>query len=719
MTPAEIRANAARRRAEERKKRESEPQATSTPDGRSVAPGTSREDAARIPEGMVYDPQTGGYVDTALVAERMGPAQGASANFISGAPFVGEYADEALGKLDSAITGRSPEVGQEIYRQSREQFEESNPKTALGLQIAGGVTGSLPAAGAAAGPAANFVARGGNAVTQTVRASALGAAAAGTEGAVAGYGAGRGNTRGDTALVRGAVGAGLGATIAALAPVVGTGAKALVGKVKKLDVRAIMDEFGVSAPAARMVREALDNDDLDAAAARLGQLGDDAMLADAGPATGALIDAASKTGGKALKVTREAAAGRSDEIGTRLPARLNAILGQPRGTNEAAREIADRTAPARKSAYDRAYAKPVDYASDKGRNVEGVLARIPAKTLKAAIDEANDAMTEAAESGVSVRQIMAEIGDDGSVSFREMPNVQQLDEIKKALDNIGKEAVDQFGRPTAQGRRARRLAKDLRTTLGDAVPEYRAALKVGGDKIQQDDALDMGRKLLFQNTTLEDVRDFMAQGLSAEARDMMRQGLRNTIESSMSRVRRTISDPNVDAREAMQLVKELSSRDNIAKVKLALGDAKAKALIEELDRAATALIFRGAVARNSDTAIRTAIQSKGREEVAPGLLRRILGKGGNPLEGARELTESLVGIDPRSLSEAEKRLWTEIAESLTSIKGDDARRALDTVRRAMAGQPMREQEARQVARAVATGFSLGAYQTGQQSLAQR
>lgn len=715
MTPAEIRANAARRRAEERKKRESEPQATSTPDGRSVAPGTSREDAARIPEGMVYDPKTGGYVDTALVAERMGPAQGASATFLSGLPFVGKFFDEGMGQLDSAVTGRSPEVGQEITRQAQEQFAESNPKTSLGLQIAGGVAGSLPMAGVA-GPAAGFVARGGNAVTQTARAATLGAGAGAVEGAVSGYGAGRGNRRGDSALVGGAVGAGMGAAVAALAPAVGAGASAIAGRIKKLDVRAIMDEFGVSAPAARMVREALDNDDLDAAAARLGQLGDDAMLADAGPATGALIDAASKTGGKALKVTRQAAETRSDEIGTRLPARLNAILGQPRGTNEAAREIADRTAPARKAAYGRAYSRPVPYGEQSGMKVEGVLSRIPPKTLKSAIDEANEAMTEA---GTENLQIMARIADDGSVTFSQPLNVQQLDEVKKALDNIGKEAVDQFGRPTAQGNRARRLARDLRNAVGEAVPEYRAALKVGGDKIQQDEALDMGRKLLFQNTTIEDVRDFMSAGLSDDARDMLRQGLRNTIESSMARVRRTISDPNVDAREAMQLVKELSSRENITKVKLALGDAKAKALIDELDRAANALIFRGAVARNSDTAIRTAIQSKGREEVAPGLLRRILGKGGNPLEGARELTESLVGIDPRSLSEAEKRLWTEIAESLTSIKGDDARRALDTVRRAMAGQPMREQEARQVARAVATGFSLGAYQTGQQSLAQR
>lgn len=692
-----------------------QPQATSTPDGRSVAPGTSREDAARIPEGMVYDESTGGYVDAALAAERMGPAQGASANFISGAPFVGEYADEALGKLDSAITGRSPEVGQEIYRQSREQFEERNPNIATGLQIAGGVTGSLPAV-PALGPAAGFVGRGRNALTQTARAMGAGAAAAGTEGAIAGYGAGRGRGRGDSALARGAVGTGLGAAVALLAPAFGAGANALMGRIKKLDVRAIMDEFGISAPAARMVREALDNDDLDAAAARLGQLGDDAMLADAGRATGALIDGASKTGGRALKVTRDAAQTRSDEIGKRLPGRLDAILGAPKGSKEAAREIAETTSPARRAAYERAYSQPINYAAPEGRAIEVVLARVPPKTLKAAIDEANEAMTEA---GTQNMQIKATIADDGSVVFSSPPNVQQLDEIKKALDGVARDAVNQFGRPTSQGIRAKRLAKDLRTAVGDAVKPYKAALKLGGDKIQQDEALDLGRKLLFRNVEVEDVRDFMASGISAEARVALRQGLRNSIERTMSQVRRTISDPDIDAREAMQIVKEISDRKNIEKVRLALGDARANALIEELDRAATALIFRGAVARGSDTAIRGVIQSRGREEVAPGLLRRILGKGGNPLEGARELTESLVGIDPRSISEAEKRLWAEIAESLTRIKGDDARRALDTVRRAMAGQPVRDEEARRVARLVAGSTGLGAYQTGQQSLAQR
>lgn len=679
------------------------------PDGsRSFAsPGYSTSDPEiidRIMQGATPKQEVQRSFDEQRIAEN--PIAARVQEFNQGVPFVGEWLDEGVEMV-------SPQAAQNM-RATSDAMERQRPGESLALNVAGGVAGSVPLAmGARADKAADFVTRGGNMVMRGLRAATVAAPVAAAEGAASFAGRADEGERGRAAAVGALVGGGLGAFLGPVATMLGEGAASLAKRVKRLDVRAIADEFNLSPAAARTVKEALANDDLDAAAARLSQLGDDAMLADSGPATGQLLNASSATGGKALRVTRDAVSRRSDEIGARLPGRLDAILGKPQGIRASAREISRGTAAARDAAYTRAYSQPIDY-SGPGRRIEEVLQRVPPRTLRTAIDEANEAMREA---GTRNRQIMAEIADDGSVRFREMPNVEQLDQIKRALDTIGREAVDQFGRPTSQGSRARRLARDLRDATADAVPAYRSALKVGGDKIQRDEALDLGRKLLFRNTSVEDVSDFMRSGVSSEAREAVRQGVRESIETTLSNVRRTITDPDVDAREAMQLVKEVSSRANKAKLRAVLGESKADALLNELDRAATALTLRAAVSRNSDTAIRTAIQGQVRDEATPGLPRRTLGNLGSPLDAGKEITQTIAGIDPRSMSAAEKAIFDEIATALTSIRGQDAQRALAAVRGALNGQPIKDAEAALIGRLVGGSAAAGGYQSAKQPLA--
>lgn len=674
-----------------------------------ASPGYSTNDPAaieRIMQGATPMEEVQGSFDRQRIAAN--PIAARVQEFNQGAPFVGEWLDEAVGLV-------SPDAAKNMNALS-DSMERQHPGQSTLLNVAGGISYAIPTiVGAGGQKAAEFIGRGGNAITQAIRTGLLAAPAAAADSAASFSGRAESGQRGSAAITGGIVGGGLGAALGALAQPLGMAATDLVKRVKRLDVTSIADEFGISMPAARVVKKALLNDDLDAAAARLGQLGDDAFLADAGPATGQLLNAASATGGDALATTRRAVTARSDQIGKRLAGKLDEILGKPVGVKTAAREIASGTSAARKAAYDRAYSMPIDY-SGQGRTIESVLERIPPRTLKSAIDEANDAMTEA---GLRNLQIMAEIGDDGAVVFREMPNVQQLDEIKKSLDAIGRESVDQFGRPTAQGARAKRLAAQLRDAVSEAVPAYRAALRAGGDKIQQDEALDLGRKLLFKNTTVEDVKSFLRTGTSSEARAAARQGVRETIENSMSNVRRTIGDPDVDAREAMQLVKEVSSRANKQKLRLLLGSDKANALLDELDRTATALALRDAVARSSDTAIRQSIQRQVSAEATRGLLRRTLGKGGNPLDAAREITETVAGIDPRTMSDIEKGIFDEIAQALTSIRGPGAQRALQSVQRALSGQTIKDAEAKLIGRMVATGLGVSGYQLGKQSTVPR
>lgn len=665
------------------------------------------------PEGYEIDRSSGQMVDVArrdaadeaLLAER--PFSSRAVEVAQGLPLAGEWLDEGVGALNPRAANN--------MRAMSDAMERQRPGQSIALNMAGGILSTAPlAAAGGASKAAEFVRRGGNALTRGIRAGALAAPAGAVEGASAFAGRANSGERAREAGKGALVGGGLAAALGPVASMTGEGVSSLAKRVKRLDVRTIADEFGLSMPAARTVKQALLNDDLDAAQTRLTQLGGDAMLADAGPATGALLDAAANTGGTALRVTREAVDGRANDVGKRLPGFLDSVLGRSMGVKTAAKQISTMTARARKAAYDMAYSRPINYASSKGRAIEDVLARVPSGTMRKAVQEAQDAMREA---GIVNRQIMAQIADDGSVTFTQMPDVMQLDYLKRALGEVANGEVDQYGRMTGAGLRASRLARDLRDALKDAVPEYGRAVKIGGDKIQQDEALTLGKSLLFRNTTVEDVRAFMNSGVSREAKASLRQGLRESIEQTLSNVRRTITDPNTDAREAMTLVKEMSSRANKEKLGLILGDVRTDRLLNELDRSAAALELRAAVAGNSKTAIRGAIQGQVSAEAAPGVVRQTAGELGSPMEAARPVTRMIAGTDAQSISAREKAIFDEIAGALTRIRGPQADAALAAVRRALAGQPLKDAEAALIGRLVGTSMLPLSQQAAKHSLA--
>lgn len=660
------------------------------------------------PDGA-YMNESGQMVDPAALAAQderyisAFPVAGRVQEAVQGIPLIGEWADEAVSALGQ------PETAQTMRRVS-DAFERERPGQSTALNISGGVAASIPMAMSAAGTkAADFVMKGGNAAMRALRAGAVVAPGGAVEGASSFAGRVQEGSRAAEAGKGALVGGGLALALGPIASLTGEAVTSLARRVKRLDVRAIADEFGLSPEASRVVKQALANDDLDTAAQRLSQLGDDAMLADAGPGTSALLDASASTGGTALRVARDAAETRATQVGKRLGQALDGLLGKPQGVKTAARGIASETSAARRSAYDLAYSRPIDYAAPAGRGVEDVLSRIPVRTLNSAISEANDAMTAA---GIRNQQIMAEIADDGAVAFREMPNVQQLDFLKRALDDVSRGNTDQFGRLTEAGNRARRLSGQLRDALREAVPEYGKALRLGGDKIQRDDALELGKNLLTRRVSAEDVQRFMRQGVSSEAKAALRQGLREGIEEGLSNVRRTITDPNVDAREAMQLVKDLSSRANIGKLRQIIGSERANRLLQELDRSAAALELRAAIATNSKTAIRQSVQGQIADEAAPGILRRTAGNVGNPLDAAQDITRTLTSIDPRSMSAREKAIFDEIAQALVGIKGAEAQAALKAVRRAMNGQPIKDAEAALIGKVAGGAIGLGSYQTG-------
>lgn len=679
---------------------------------------TDQNAIARIMEGATPIQEAQRTTDELTIAQN--PVAARVQEFNQGAPFVGEWLDEAVGMV-------SPRAGQAM-RQTSDAMERQNPGQSAALNIGGGIAYTLPAIVAGAGTnAANWVAQAPTRVGQAIRGLAAAAPAGAAEGAATFSGRAESGERVQQAGVGAVIGGGIAGVLGAFAPALGEGVASLARRIKKLDVTTIANEFGLSPEAARVVRRYLMSDDLDAASRVLARGGDDAMLANSGPATRTALDAAASTGGEALSIARSRVGDAVNAGGQRLLGAIDDILGTAEGgLKGATRQIAQRTAGIRQQAYDRAFSIPISYADEAGRNIESVIARIPPRTVQSAIQEANDAMRAA---GVQNQQILAEIGADGAVVFREMPNVRQLDELKKALQTIAADATDKMtGKITGEGLRAKNLARDLSEAIAGAVPQYRTAVKLGGDKIAEQNALELGRRLLSETTTVEDVRMLAREGMSDEAKAALRRGLRENLDAIMGRARTTIADLESGAMdfdtgvnaaaESVAAIRNLLTRNNMTKTRMALG-TDTKRLFEELERMADVLVLRTGVAKGSQTAIRSAGQQQMADETSPGVVRRVAGNLGNPLEAAREVSQAAVGIDARTISDQQAKYYAEIADALTRIRGPEAQRALQAVRAAIAGQPMKDADAALIGRLVSGSAAASAYQGLQQPLLPR
>jgi hypothetical protein len=319
------------------------------------------------------------------------------------------------------------------------------------------------------------------------------------------------------------------------------------------------------------------------------------------------------------------------------------------------------------------------------------------------------------DAGTRNQQIMATISDAGEVSFTEMPNVQQLDNIKRALDDIAQRETDQVtGKITAAGLRARSQASDLRAAIAAANKPYAVAVRLGGDKIAEQNAGEAARRLA--SMPLERVRETFA-GASKEALAAARTGFRSYIDDMMATVRRTVADGNVEAREALKPIIALSSRDMQAKLETFLTPSQVRTLMGAVDEAAIHLGLRAAVATNSKTAARLVGKEAIDEVTTPSPLQSLLQV--RPVEAGRQVVQALTGAGPEIQSAAKQAIYAEIARALTSIRGPAAARALDAMQRAMSGQPVKRIQAEEIARLITGGVAGGAFQQGTQSLSTR
>lgn len=564
----------------------------------STAPGTTPAQASRIPDGMVYDPATGGYVDTALMAERMGAPYGAGAVAASGLPFIGEWTDEAAGQIDAFLTGRSPEIQTELQRQAADQFTEERPVLSPALKLGGGLAGTL-AALPLAGPGIK-AAGGMSKIAQVLLGAGLGAAGGATEGAFQGAGAANDGDRRAGAEGGAVVGGTAGAVLGGLAPLAATGARRAADWISDRMTGRSQQIPGMSMPASERILAAASADDVAARGlSRVQSAGAGAMPADIGPATADLLDYAVNTS-PAGATARDAITGRASDASTRLGAAFDNVLGGAEGVATIKRTIRESTQPGIRDAYQTAYSRAIDYASDAGRKVEDIFSRIPDRYMRQAMQRANDRMVY----DNLPRQMLFSIGDDGGIAAREMPNLMQLDYLKRALDDVAGDGVNPLtGGMTSDGQFASRLARDLRDALKDAVPEYRVALDQASDAFSLQRATDLGAEILSPRTKRDFVEDWAKSASDADRRALL-VALRSDIDERMANVTRAVADGEMDIREARKIIRDMSSRAAREKLTSVLGEEQAGLILKALDEAADAQGLLASVAGNSATARR-------------------------------------------------------------------------------------------------------------------
>jgi hypothetical protein len=158
------------------------------------------------------------------------------------------------------------------------------------------------------------------------------------------------------------------------------------------------------------------------------------------------------------------------------------------------------------------------------------------------------------------------------------------------------------------------------------------------------------------------------------------------------------SDPNIDAREVVKAVTDMSSSNARAKIRALMG-AEADALLKQIDEAAQSAVVRTAMATNSKTAIRGNIKETVSELTTPGAVGQLMA--GDPINTSKVMIQAITGQTAEYTAAQRQRIFEDIARALTEKRGQSAVAALNYLDQAMKGQPLTAAQNEFLARQIA------------------
>lgn len=673
---------------------------------------TDPEFIAQIQAGKSIDEAVMAARNKALLNEPGQMAGAIAASAQRGVPFVGSYGDEAAGYV---VPG-----GGERYNRLTEALTARYPGRQLAAELFGGVSAALAGGVGLVGKVPKFLtmAQRGSRLSQATVAAGAGAAGGAVEGAIYGAGEGEEGDRISPAITGATTGGTIGGVLGPAAVAGKAAIEAGVRRYKGLDVaatkQALEQNFGrpVDENTARALQAFLQFEDFDNADRVLQRIGDPAMLADISPGAGAVIDAMMAGSPAAMNAGREAVEGRVTQSMRNLGETFDRELGQPVDPENLKIGIAQETAAERDASYKAAFDKPINYASESGKELEKLIKRALAAD-KDLFKETNELLTLR---GREDRHIKFTTDDQGNVNFENLPDVFQLDYITRRLNDVEKNVREKQGLPQKADAIKALIYQDketgqpgIRNILKDQIPEYADALSKGQDKIRRQEAVSLGFDLIDKQMTRGEVAREVRK-LNPGQRKELARGLRSRIDEELSNIAQIASDPNVDAQELREVIRKLSSEAAYTKLRTVLGAQKSKVIIDQIEDGLNSMRLRAAVSMNSKTAQRQAVIGEVENIISGGILQSL--KRVEPGQTSKLVLRAITGATEEAEAVRRAGLFEEMTQVLTQIRGQNARDALTLIRRAMEGQPLKDSQARLIANVITMPSAAALYTAG-------
>lgn len=515
---------------------------------------------------------------------------------------MGLGGDEANAALDAVMGRGSYDERLQHYRGNEARFREDKPALSLAADLGGAVLPGLGWAGAARA--------GANLGTQVVTSGLLGLAGGATQGFMEGEG---GITnRIDNAILPAALGGGIGAIVPVAGLLAGKAYRA-AGPYAARALRRAEDVMGTRGVATDLVAEAVDMD-APFAGPVVSEAGPDALNAQMGPNSTALLDFVASKPGPGASHVRNGVNAFAQTQREAFERALNETMGLPEGIARRQAQMMQDTAASRRAAYEAAYGAPIDWETPAGRRLAELVDRMrPGDTARA-----RDLMQM---EGAPIRPDAMYRTTAEGIEEIPMPNVQELDYATRALNDVG---FATGAGPEVAGA-SRNLARQIRRTLDEIVPEYQAAREAGQDVIANRNALDFGRTLLADNVTMDVVEDTLADMTPVE-RQFVASAVRDTIAERIANANRMLSDPMNRAHDALGPLRDLTNEAGERKLRALLGP-RADEVLSQAKAAYHALSLRANVGGNSATMPRQALQARVDEAMPRGPMEALQADG--------------------------------------------------------------------------------------------
>lgn len=531
--------------------------------------------------------------DLASEAVKQHPIAARANSAITGVPFAGEWADEVVGAVSPTAQG--------AMRLASEGMAQDFPKTDMALRVGGGVASAIPMMMAM--PAKALTLGASSTAGRMVGGGIMGAAAGGTDAALSQAGANNTGDRldgvGQAMAVGGILGGALGVAAEPAAKAVSAIYKGVAPGVAA-NVRKAKSALGINGAAMDIVAD-MASRDAPYAAENFAKAGRFATVASGGPNSRKLLDWAVNRPGAGSAEVRNSIGTMADEAADQFRLGLDDAFGPPVGPRQAQADIMAQSSGARSTAYDSAYAEPIDFASEAGEELLALVDRVPTDVMAAAHRLMETEGNKSAQILINAEGVMSSL-----------PDVRTLDYITRALRDKGDFGV---GEGKEQGRAFMKLASEMRRKLDTLVPEYGAARASGADAIAKREAVTVGRDAFSAKMTTEDLQMEIASMQPGEIA-FVKQGVRSYVQDLMDKTKVALTDDQQNAREVVGQLKTLLSTQGKNKLSILLGKDAPK-FIKMMEEVMEPMTLRASVAENSKTQVRAAAEEILKDKIAP------------------------------------------------------------------------------------------------------